>query len=317
MQIVVLVAVFLGVSGLLIGVYALMNRRELAMRSAARSRLEPEAAAAEATLIMREEETASALPFLNRILAGRGLTDSLAARLRRGGVAMNPATFLLLTAVLAGLGLLIGTRVGLVGQIAGVVIGAALPSSWLARRTRKRLMAFEHQLPDAIDMLVSALKSGYSFHAATNFLGQELGDPLGPEFARMYDEQRLGIEARQALLNLQERVGSLDIRMFVTALLIQRETGGNLSEVLTNTGHVMRERVSVRGALETLTAEAKLSARLLALLPVAVFFALSFISPEFIGNFTASRSGQLMLLGAAISVTTGYAIMMKIANIEY
>jgi len=99
--------------------------------------------------------------------------------------------------------------------------------------------------------------------------------------------------------------------------LIQRETGGNLSEILTNTGHVMRERVAVRGALETLTAEAKLSARLLALLPVAVFFALSLISPEFTGAFTASKSGQLMLLGAAISVATGYAIMMKIANIEY
>ena len=166
-------------------------------------------------------------------------------------------------------------------------------------------------------MLVSALKSGYSFHAATNFLGQELGEPLGPEFARMYDEQRLGIEARQALLNLQDRVGTIDIRMFVTALLIQRETGGNLSEVLTNTGTVMRERVQVRGALETLTAEAKLSARLLALLPVAVFFGLSLISPEFTGAFTASRTGQLMLLGAAISVATGYSIMMKIANIEY
>jgi len=317
MQIVVLVAVFLSVSGLLIGVYTLLNRRELAMRSAARSRLEPDAAAAEATLIMREEEVASALPFLNRILAGRGLTDDLAARLRRAGVAMNPATFILLTAVLAGLGLLVGSRVGLVGRIVGVFIGSALPLSWLARRTRKRLQAFEQQLPDAIDMLVSALKSGYSFHAATNFLGQELGEPLGPEFARMYDEQRLGIEARQALLNLQDRVGSMDIRMFVTALLIQRETGGNLSEVLTNTGHVMRERVSVRGAVDTLTAEAKLSARLLALLPVAVFFALSMISPEFTGNFTASRSGQYLLLGAALSVATGYAIMMKIANIEY
>jgi tight adherence protein B len=316
MQLIVLVAVFLSVAGLLVGVFTLVNRRELAMRSAARSRLEPEATAT-ATLIMREEEAASSLPFLNRLLAGRGLTAELAGRLRRAGVSMNPATFILITAVLAGLGVLIGSRVGMIGRLAGVIVGISLPLAWLARKSRKRVEAFEHQLPDAIDMLVSALKSGYSFHAATNFLGQELGEPLGPEFARMYDEQRLGIEARQALLNLQDRVGTVDIRMFVTALLIQRETGGNLSEVLTNTGHVMRERVAVRGALETLTAEAKLSARLLALLPVAVFFALSMISPEFTGAFTASRVGQLMLLGAAISVATGYTIMMKIANIEY
>lgn len=317
MQVVVLLFVFLGVSGLLVGAYTLVNRRELAMRSAARSRLEPEAAAATATLIMREEETASALPFLNRLLAGRGVTDALAARLRRAGLTMNPATFLLITAVLAGLGVLLGGRVGIIGRLAGIVVGVFLPLAWLGRTTKKRMEAFEHQLPDAIDMLVSALKSGYSFHAATNFLGQELGEPLGPEFGRMYDEQRLGIEARQALFNLQERVGTLDIRMFVTALQIQRETGGNLSEVLTNTGQVMRERVAVRGALETLTAEAKLSARLLAVLPVAVFFGLSLISPEFTGAFTATRSGQLMLLGAAISVAIGYSIMMKIANIEY
>jgi tight adherence protein B len=317
MQVVVLVAVFLSVSGLLIGLYTLVNRRELAIRSAARSRLEPDAAAATATLIMREEETASALPFLNRLLAGRGITDDLAVRLRQAGASMNPATFILVTAVLAGLGVILGGRVGIIGRLAGLIVGLMLPQLWLGRKTRKRMAAFEHQLPDAIDMLVSALKSGYSFHAATNFLGQELGEPLGPEFARMYDEQRLGIEARQALLNLQDRVGTVDIRMFVTALLIQRETGGNLSEVLTNTGTVMRERVQVRGALDTLTAEAKLSARLLALLPVAVFFALSLISPEFTGAFTASRVGQLMLLGAAISVMTGYAIMMKIANIEY
>jgi tight adherence protein B len=317
MQLVVLVAVFLSVSGLLIGLYTLVNRRELAMRSAARSRLEPEEANATAKLIMREEEAASAVPFLNRLLAGRGITDELAARLRRAGASVNPATFLLISAVLAGLGVLLGNRIGIIGSLAGLIVGIMLPIAWLSRKTRKRIEAFEHQLPDAIDMLVSALKSGYSFHAATNFLGQELGEPLGPEFARMYDEQRLGIEARQALLNLQERVGTVDIQMFVTALLIQRETGGNLSEVLTNTGTVMRERVQVRGALETLTAEAKLSARLLAFLPVAVFFALSMISPEFTGAFTASRVGQLMLLGAGVSVAIGYAIMMKIANIEY
>ena len=166
-------------------------------------------------------------------------------------------------------------------------------------------------------MLVSALKSGYSFHAATNFLGQELGGPLGPEIARIYDEQRLGIDSRTALLNFQERIGSVDIRMFVTALLIQRDTGGNLSEVLSNTGQVMRDRVAVRGALDTLTAEAKLSGRILALLPVFVFFAFSFITPDFMKAFTGSAIGQAMLAGAIVSVSIGYAIMMKIADVDY
>jgi tight adherence protein B len=316
MQIIVLVAVFISVAGLLIGLYTLVNRRQLAMRSAARSRLEPEADGPIATLIMREEDAASAVPFLNRLLAGRGITVDVASRIRRAGVAVNPGTFMLVAAVLGCLGVLVGSRLGLVGELLGLAMGIMLPFAWLSRKTRKRQEAFEQQLPEAIDMLVSALKSGYSFHVATNFLGRELGEPLGPEFARMYDEQRLGIDPRQALLNLQERVGSLDMRMFVTAMLIQRETGGNLSEVLSNTGEVMRDRVAVRGTLDTLTAEAKLSARILAFLPVAVFLALSLVSPEFIGVFTASRDGQLILLGSTLSVVIGYSIMMKIANIE-
>jgi tight adherence protein B len=317
MQVIVLSAVFISVTGLFVGLYTLVNRRSLAVQSAARSRLVPDAGAAPAARILRDEASASALPFLNRLLSGREVTTELAARLHRAGASLTPGAFLLITTVLVGLGILVGGRIGNIGRLVGVVVGIALPLAWLRRKELKRLEAFEQQLPDAIDMLVSALKSGYSFHAATNFLGQELGEPLGPEFARAYDEQRLGIDARTALLNLQERVGSLDIRMFVTSLLIQRETGGNLSEVLTNTGNLMRDRVAVRGQLHTLTAEAKLSGRILALLPVFVLFALSMIAPEFMGAFTASRVGQFMLLGAAISVAIGYAIMMKIANIEY
>ncbi|MGI8497263.1 MAG: type II secretion system F family protein [Gemmatimonadaceae bacterium] len=317
MQLIALTAVFASVIGLIVGLYTLVNRRNLAMQSAARSRLVPDAGDAPAAMILREEESASALPFLNRLLSGREVTDDLAVKLRRAGTSLTPGAFLLITTVSAGLGILVGSRLGNIGRLVGVVFGIALPLLWLRRKERKRLEAFEQQLPDAIDMLVSALKSGYSFHAATNFLGQELGEPLGPEFARMYDEQRLGIDARTALLNLQEHVGGVDIRMFVTALLIQRETGGNLSEVLSNTGQLMRDRVAVRGALNTLTAEAKLSGRILALLPVFVFFALSLIAPEFMGSFTGSAVGQFMLLGASVSIVIGYAIMMKIANVEF
>ncbi len=317
MQAIVLIAVFISVAGLLLGLYALVNRRELAMHSAARSRLIPDADLPPAAMILREEESASALPFLNRLLSGREVTDRLALGLRRAGVSLSPGAFLLATALSAALGLLVGSRLGSLGRLVGAAGGIVVPLLWLRRKQRKRLQAFDDQLPDAIDMLVSALKSGYSFHAATNFLGQELGDPLGPEIARMYDEQRLGIDARTALLNFQERIGSVDIRMFVTALLIQRDTGGNLSEVLSNTGQVMRDRVAVRGALDTLTAEAKLSGRILALLPVFVFFAFSLITPDFMTAFTGSAVGQAMLAGAIVSVSIGYAIMMKIADVDY
>ncbi|MEJ7810134.1 MAG: type II secretion system F family protein [Gemmatimonadaceae bacterium] len=315
MQTVILLVVFISIIWLLLGMYLFANRRRLTMAEAARAQLTPTMAPIQ-TAILRDESF-SELPLLNRLLTGRDLTGRIATQLRQAGSTLNPGSFVLIVAVSAAAGFLIGSRYDILGMVAGTAVGVALPFAWLKRRQSKRLSAFEEQLPEAIDMLVSAMKSGYSFHSATNFLGQELAAPLGSEFARVYDEQRLGIDTRTALLNLQERVGSIDIRMFVTALLIQRETGGNLSEVLTNAADMMRGRAAVRGHLKTLTAEAVMSARLLAMLPVGVFFGLSYIVPDFTQPFVASRVGQMMLIGAGLSVVIGYMIMMKIADIDF
>ena len=316
MQALVLAVVFASVASLLVGFWMFLNRRKLAMLEAARERISPESGPVIAALL-RDEEDASQLPFLNRLLSGREWTEEIAERLKRAGVQLNPGAFSLLVAVTTMLGALIGTRMGPVGVIAGAVAGGVAPFWWLQARYQRRQRAYEDQLPDAIDILASALKSGYSFHAATNFLGQELGEPLGPQFARMYDEQRLGIDARTALTNFEERVGSVDVKMLVTALLIQRETGGNLGEVLQNTSDMLRQRSTIRGQLKTLTAEATYSARILALLPVLVFVALSYMIPDFIEGFMNTAQGQMMLVGAAVSVTLGYMIMMKIADVDY
>jgi tight adherence protein B len=316
MQALVLVVVFASVASLLVGFWMFLNRRKLAMLEAARQRISPESGPMVAALL-RDEEDASQLPFLNRLLSGREWTEEISERLKKANVQLNPGAFSLLVAVTTMLGALLGVRLGPVGVIAGAIAGGLGPFAWLKARHHKRIRAYEEQLPDAIDMLASALKSGYSFHAATNFLGQELAEPLGPQFARMYDEQRLGIDARTALINFEERVGSLDVKMLVTALLIQRETGGNLGEVLQNTSDMLRQRAAIRGHLKTLTAEATYSARILALLPVLVFVALSYMIPDFITGFMDSSTGQLMLVGAAVSVVLGYLVMMKIADVDY
>jgi tight adherence protein B len=148
------------------------------------------------------------------------------------------------------------------------------------------------------------------------FIGEEVPAPLGPEFTRFYEEQRLGMEVRTALLALQGRVDSLDLKMFVTAVLIQRETGGNLSEVLGNIGTLMRERAALKADIETLTAESKLSARILSLLPLIVFVLVNLINPEFMRPMLASQTGIIMFVSAAISVMLGYYMMMKIADID-
>jgi tight adherence protein B len=185
------------------------------------------------------------------------------------------------------------------------------------RKQKKRIRDFEQQLPDAIDMLVSAMKAGYSFQAATQFIGEEIIDPLGPEFARFYDEQRLGVDVRSALLGMQTRLESLDLKMFVTAVLIQRETGGNLGEVLSNLADLIRQRIAMRGQIQTLIAEPKLSARFLAVLPVIVFLVLSAFNPHFFDPMLREGSiGRLVLTISAVSVVIGYMIMMRIADVD-
>jgi len=192
----------------------------------------------------------------------------------------------------------------------------AAPFLWLRWKQKKRMNAFAEQLPDAIDMLVSAMKAGYSFQAATQFIGEEMIDPLGAEFSRFYDEQRLGIEVRTALYNLQNRMDSLDLKMFVTAVVIQRETGGNLSEVLSGLADLIRGRMAIKGHIDTLVAEPKMSAKFLAAIPLIVFLLISAINPSFMQPMLASDGGRLMLGAAVVSVIIGYMVMMKIADVD-
>ena len=317
-QLLILAAVFLGTVGVLIGGYLYVNRSRLSAADAAMRRLRARDGhtPTSARSIIRDANV-SDLPALDRFLAGRGITAFVAEQLQKAGNNGTPGAFLLRLAVFTGLGFSIAALLrGPILGILGAVIGFVLPISLVRKQQRKRLSTFRDQLPDAIDMLVSAMRAGYSFQAAMKFIGEEVKEPLGPEFTRFYEEQRLGMEVRVALLALQQRVDSLDLKMFVTAVLIQRETGGNLSEVLGNIGSLMRERAALKADIETLTAESKMSARILALLPLGVFLLINLINREFMAPMLASNTGVAMFVFAAISVMIGYWMMMKIADID-
>lgn len=315
-MILLLAAVFIAALALFVGGYVFVNRRSLAAAGVARSRLTAGQTFDKSWNLLRDERV-STVPFLDRLLAGKTWIERLRLRLDQAGTTIRPATFVMLT-VLSGLtGTFIGGRTtdGIFTLLCAAV-GWVAPFYWLRRRRRKRLGAFEAQLPDAIDMLVSAMKAGYSFQAATQFIGEELRDPLGPEFGRFYDEQRLGIDVRTALLNMQDRVDSLDLKMFVTAVLIQRETGGSLAEVLEGLSDLVRQRIAMRGQIETLVAEPKMSAKFLAVMPVLVFLLLGALNPGFMAPLTQEPAGRFILMGAAVSVVAGYMVMMKIADVD-
>jgi tight adherence protein B len=213
-------------------------------------------------------------------------------------------------------GLAIAIRIHGLMSLVFVIAGLAAPWLWLRSQKRRRLAAFDEKFPDTLDMMANAMRAGYSFQAAARFVGDELPAPIGPEFARFHEEQRLGIDVRTALLGMQERIDSLNLKMFVTAVLIQRETGGNLTELLGNLASLMRDRVAVQGQIDTLTAEPKLSAKFLTALPVVLFFALGLTNPQFMDPFSSSTAGKLLLLGAGVSVIMGYIVLMKIADID-
>jgi tight adherence protein B len=315
MEMFVLAGVFLGTVTLLVGSYLFLNRRRLAAADAARGRLRREDE--ERTWSILRDESVSSVPFLNRLLFGKSWTEELSLQLRRAGTTLSPGAFVLLIPIGGLFGFLLGSRAGPAFTIVLTGAGALLPVFWLKRRQVKRMAALEAQLPDALDMLVSAMRAGYSFQAAAKFVGEEVPEPLGPEFLRFYDEQRLGVDVRSALIGVQERIDSLDMKMFVTAVLIQRETGGNLSEVLTNISDLMRQRVTVRGEIKTLTAEPKMSARVLVALPIVLFLGLNLIAPDFMRPLIETDTGKTMLIGAAISVALGYMVLMKIADIDF
>ena len=316
MQGLVLLLVFFGTALLVLGTYALINRRRLNASAMLRQRMGEDAPTVAPMGSILRDLRRSSLPALDRLLDSMAVSEALDYELRRAGASWSVGEFVLGSAIAASFLLLIGEQWGLFTAWLGAMLGAVAPFIVVRQMQKRRARKFEDQLPDAIDMIVNAMRAGFSFQAALKFCGDEISAPLGDEFTRVYDEQRLGSDMRQALLGLQERVGTLDAKMLVTSLLIQRETGGNLSEVLGGLATLIRDRGALRGQIDTLTAEPKFTGRVLAMLPVIAFFALSYLNREMMVPMLTTTTGRLVLLYAAGSITVGYFVLMKIADID-
>ena len=314
-----LVAVFGGTILLIIGLFAFVNRRRLAAGDAARQRLRQgvQTGGPIDVAIFREQQTASGFGFLNQLLEGRGITRTVQTQLDKAGSKLTVGVFIMIFVVcLVGAGALGSMVAGMFGAVIAGAVGGFAPIAWLKKAQSMRAKKIGEQLPEAIDMLVNALRAGYSLQAAMRFIGDEMSGPVGPEFARFYDEQRLGIEVRSALLNLQDRLGTLDVKMFVTALLIQRETGGNLAEIMTNISTLMRERLALRGQIDVLTAEPKMSAVVLTALPILLFGAINVMNRGYVATLYSTSQGRSLLIYGAASIVVGYFVLQRIGDIE-
>ncbi|NLX23740.1 MAG: hypothetical protein GXY55_18970 [Phycisphaerae bacterium] len=212
--------------------------------------------------------------------------------------------------------LLLFLQVSPVSAVAAAAATIALPLLWLIRKRKKRIRTLVEQLPDVFDLLGQALRAGHALGGAIQLVSQQMPEPIAKEFSRVFHEQNLGIKIEEALLNMANRVDQMDVRFFVTAVLIQRQTGGDLAEVLDKIGKVIRDRIQLLGTVQALTAEGRLSGWVLLALPVVVFFACLFVNPEYARVLIDTPSGRTML-GIAIGMDLmGMAMIKKIVNIK-
>jgi len=315
----VLVMVFLGAMLLVVGSFVFINRRRLSAADAARIRVGDAGGImrSDVPLSILRDERVSDVRAINELLSGKNFTLVLERELTHAGSRQKPGEFLLFTLLSAMIGLTIMQFVvGGLTSLVGIVMFGAIPWLLLKRKQGKRRKAFEQAFPDALDLMTNALRAGYSLQAAMEFTGREAAQPLRAEFLRFYDEQRLGVDVRTALLAMQERIGTEEARLFVTSLILQRETGGNLVELLTNISTLIRERLKFQANLETLTAEPKMSARVLAAMPFVMFGAIYSINAQYMQPLFTDPKGKFLIVYALVSVVIGYFVMDKIASVD-
>ncbi len=258
------------------------------------------------------------LPAVDRILAGTTRGSALGRWIDATGLKVSLSGVLLIAVGLAALMALVA------GMIArskyalpvGAAAGFALPFVFLSFKRTRRLRAFEEQFPEGLDLISRALKAGHAFATGLKMVADEMPDPVGPEFRKTFDEQNFGLPLKDALDNLTVRVPSLDVRFFATAVLIQRETGGNLAEILENLAHVVRERFKILRQVRVYTAHGRFTGYVLLALPAVLCIALSFINPEHMNLLFRERMGQMMLLAALTLQTIGYVWIKQVIKIE-
>jgi tight adherence protein B len=200
--------------------------------------------------------------------------------------------------------------------LASVCVGASLPYLWIRNKRKRRLGAFEAQLPEAIDLLGRAIRAGHPLSSGLDMVSKESPNPVAAEFRRTFEEQRFGLPLEDSLLAMADRVTLVDTRILVMAILIQRNVGGNLAEILDNIAYTIRERFKIRRQLRVYTAQGRMAGYVLAVLPITVGFVIFTLNPDYMMTLFRDPAGRLALAVAAVLQTTGYLWIRKIVNID-
>jgi tight adherence protein B len=263
-------------------------------------------------------ELLSDLPVLNRILATAPGIPQLRLFLEQGAVKMQVGTFVLILVALPMFTFVLTLAAGRpVYQCAvAALLATAAPFAITAIIRRRRFDKFEEQFPEAMDLLGRAVRAGHAFTTGFELIGKELPDPVAEEFRLAFQQQNLGLPLRDALHNMAMRVPLPDVRIFVSSLQIQRESGGNLGEILDMLSYVVRERFKLRRQIRIFTAEGRLSSYMLTAIPFAALGAMSILQPDYLRPLFTDPRGQMALTVAAVLQAIGYVVINKIIKIK-
>jgi tight adherence protein B len=238
--------------------------------------------------------------------------------LQQGSVDVRAGNFLMLCVVSAVVLALVAAIAGgnlLFGWV-GAIVGFFVPYAYASHMRTKRFAKFEEKFPEAIDTLARAVRAGHAFTTALEMIANEVAEPVAGEFRQLYEEQKFGLPVRDALLNLADRVPLVDIKFFVTAVMLQRETGGNLAEILDNLSYVIRERFKILRQVRVHTAQGRLTMVLLMALPPTVVVVMLVINPGFIQPLFSDPIGHALIVGGITMQTLGYFVIRRIIRIQ-
>ncbi len=279
------------------------------------------------TLQLQEKKKKRKISILNRATNDGGkqsvqrkkLMDTIFNELILADIMMKPEEFsmiwLLLTFVPAGLAALF--QAGMMPSITLAVVGAFLPIIFIKIKKDNRRKAFEAQLSDTLIMICNGLRSGFSFQQAMENVANDMPPPIGIEFGRVCNEIRYGATMEDALNNMVERVKSADFMLVVSAVLIQRTTGGNLSEILSTISDTIRDRIKIKGEINSITAQGRMSGMIIGALPICIAAILMVVNPEYMSTFFTTSAGNIMLAVSIVMEVLGFFAIRKVVTIEY
>ncbi len=264
------------------------------------------------------DEVLSRIPAFDTFLRRSDRVSQLQKMLAQGSVDVRAGNFLMLCAVSALVFAAVAIIAGgnpLFGW-AGGVLGFFVPYAYASHMRTKRFQKFEEKFPEAIDTLARAVRAGHAFTTALEMIANEVSEPVAGEFRQLYEEQKFGLPVRDALLNLADRIPLVDIKFFVTAVMLQRETGGNLAEILDNLSYVIRERFKILRQVRVHTAQGRLTMVLLMALPPTIVVIMQLLNPGFIRPLFTDPIGHALIVGGITLQTMGYFVIRRIIRIQ-